>query len=65
MAGPATTPLELLDMIMDAIRRGDPEAMRILAAMSIDQFGGLGSQPDASERYFALSRSCGRSSCHG
>ncbi len=45
--------LELLDMIMDAIRRGDPEAMRILAGMSIDQFGGLGSQPDASERYFA------------
>lgn len=45
--------LELLDMIMDALRRGDPEAMRILAGMSIETFGGLDSQPDASERYFA------------
>ena len=38
---------------MDAVRRGDPEAMRILAGMSIDAFGGLESQSDASERYFA------------
>jgi uncharacterized protein with von Willebrand factor type A (vWA) domain len=45
--------LELLDLIMDAVRRGDPEALRILAGMSIEAFGGLGSQPDASERYFA------------
>jgi hypothetical protein len=44
--------LELLDLIMDAVRRGDPEAMRILAGMSIDAFGGLESQTDASERYF-------------
>ena len=44
---------ELLDMIMDALRRGDPEALRLLAAMSIETYGGLGSQPDASERYFA------------
>ncbi len=45
--------LDLLDLIMDAVRRGDPEAMRILAGMSIDAFGGLESQSDASERYFA------------
>lgn len=45
--------LELLDMIMEALRRGDPEAMRILAGMSIETFAGLGSQPEASERYFA------------
>lgn len=45
--------VELLDMIMDAVRRGDPEAMRILAGMSVDAFGGLDSQPEASERYFA------------
>lgn len=51
--GDGDADLELLDLIMDAVRRGDPEAMRILAGMSIEAFGGLDSQTDASERYFA------------
>lgn len=42
----------LLDMIMDAIRRGDPEALRALAEMAVSRFGGIGSQAGASERYF-------------
>ena len=43
---------DLLDLIMEAIRRGDPEALRALAQMAVDRYGGMGSQPDASERYF-------------
>ena len=43
---------DLLDLIMEAIRRGDPEALRALAEMAVDRYGGMGSQPDASERYF-------------
>lgn len=43
---------ELLELIMDAIRRGDPDALRALAGMAVRQFGGLESQPDATERYF-------------
>lgn len=43
---------DLLDLIMEAIRRGDPEALRALAQMAVDRYGGMGRQPDASERYF-------------
>lgn len=43
---------DLLELIMEAIRRGDPEALRALAEMAVDRYGGMGSQPDASERYF-------------
>ena len=43
---------ELLELIMEAIRRGDPEALRALAQMAVDRYGGMGSQPEASERYF-------------
>ncbi len=41
-----------LEMIMEAIRRGDPDALRALAALSVERFGGLDSQAGASERYF-------------
>jgi uncharacterized protein with von Willebrand factor type A (vWA) domain len=42
----------LLDLIMDAIRRGDPDALRALAQMAVTRLGRLDSQPGASERYF-------------
>jgi hypothetical protein len=43
---------ELLDLIMEAIRRGDPDALRALAGMAVGRFGGIESQPEATERYF-------------
>jgi uncharacterized protein with von Willebrand factor type A (vWA) domain len=43
---------DLLELIMEAIRRGDPEALRALAEMAVDRYGGMAGQPDASERYF-------------
>jgi len=42
----------LLAQIMEAIRRGDPDALRALAEMAIGRYGGIESQPDATERYF-------------
>jgi uncharacterized protein len=42
----------LFDMLMDAIRGGDADALRALADLAVSRFGGLDSQPDASERYF-------------
>ena len=42
----------LLELIMEALRRGDPDAMRALAALAVRRFGGLEGQPGASERYF-------------
>jgi uncharacterized protein with von Willebrand factor type A (vWA) domain len=44
--------VDLLDMIMDALRRGDEEALRALARLAVDRLGGLDGQPGASERYF-------------
>ncbi len=44
--------VELLERIMDALRRGDVDALRALARMSVDRFGGFEGQPGASERYF-------------
>jgi uncharacterized protein len=43
---------ELLELIMEAIRRGDPDALRALADMAVANFGGMDTQPDATERYF-------------
>jgi uncharacterized protein with von Willebrand factor type A (vWA) domain len=43
---------DLLDQIMEAIRRGDPDALRALAEMAIGRYGGMDSQPEATERYF-------------
>lgn len=43
---------DLLAQIMDAIQRGDPDAMRALAEMAIGRFGGIEGQPGATERYF-------------
>src|ERR1019366_8757467 len=40
------------ELIVAAIRRGDPDALRALAEMAVARFGGLDSQPGASERYF-------------
>jgi uncharacterized protein with von Willebrand factor type A (vWA) domain len=48
--GDASDPL--LEMIMDALRRGDPDALRALAQMAVGRFGGLETQAGASERYF-------------
>lgn len=42
----------LLELIMDAIRRGDPDALRALAQLAVTRWGRLDSQPGASERYF-------------
>ena len=43
---------DLLESIIEAIRRGDPEALRALAQLAVDRFGGMAGQPGASERYF-------------
>jgi uncharacterized protein with von Willebrand factor type A (vWA) domain len=43
---------DLLARIMEAILRGDPDALRALAEMAVDRFGGIDGQPDATERYF-------------
>lgn len=44
----------LLEMIMEALRRGDEGALRALAEMSVQQFGALDAHADSSERYFML-----------
>ncbi len=43
---------DLLERIMAAVRRGDEDALRVLAAMAVARFGGLETQAGASERYF-------------
>ena len=43
---------DLLEVIMDALRSGDPEALRALASMAVGRFAGMEGQPNASERYF-------------
>ena len=50
--GDASGAQELLELIMEAIRRGDPDALMALAGMAVGRFGGLESQPNATERYF-------------
>jgi hypothetical protein len=41
----------LLEALIEALRRGDVDALRELATRSVDQFGRIGSNPGASERY--------------
>ncbi|HUG49079.1 MAG TPA: VWA domain-containing protein [Candidatus Limnocylindria bacterium] len=43
---------ELLDLIMEALQRGDMEALRALADMAVGRVAGISSQPQATERYF-------------
>jgi hypothetical protein len=44
--------VDFMDRLIAALERGDEDAMRALAAMAINRFGGLEGQPDATERYF-------------
>jgi uncharacterized protein len=43
---------ELLRALLDALRHDDEAAMRTLAGLAVDRFGGLEAQPQASERYY-------------
>src|SRR6266511_1841594 len=43
---------ELLRALLDALRHDDEAAMRTLAGLAVDRFGGLEAQPEASERYY-------------
>ncbi|HEV3014534.1 MAG TPA: VWA domain-containing protein, partial [Actinomycetota bacterium] len=43
---------ELLAALLDALRHGDEAAMRALAGLAVDRYGGLEAQPEASERYY-------------
>ena len=42
---------ELLEALIEALRHGDEDALRELAALSLEQFGGLGSPSATTERY--------------
>jgi uncharacterized protein len=42
----------LLAALLDALRRDDEAAMRALAGLAVERFGGLEAQPKASERYY-------------
>jgi uncharacterized protein with von Willebrand factor type A (vWA) domain len=43
---------ELLRALLDALRHDDQAALRALAGLAVDRFGGLDAQPEASERYY-------------
>jgi uncharacterized protein len=43
---------ELLAALLEALRQGDEAALRSLAGLAVDRFGGLEVQPEASERYY-------------
>ena len=43
---------ELLRALLDALRHDDEAAMRTLAGLAVDRFGGLEAQPGSSERYY-------------
>ena len=43
---------ELLAALLEALRHGDEAALRSLAGLAVDRFGGLQAQPEASERYY-------------
>lgn len=51
-AGDAEPSSALLDALIEALRRGDMDALRELAGMAIDRFGGMGSATGSTERYF-------------
>jgi hypothetical protein len=42
---------ELLEALIEALRRGDQDALRELAGLSLERFGGLGSPSATTERY--------------
>lgn len=41
-----------LQQLLDALREGDEEAVRALAAAAVEEFGGIDDQHSASERYY-------------
>jgi len=43
--------MALLEALIEALRSGDRDALRELAARAVEQFGRIGSMPGASERY--------------
>jgi uncharacterized protein len=43
---------ELLRELLEAFRHGDEGALRALASLAVERFGGLQAQPQASERYY-------------
>ena len=43
---------ELLRELLEAFRQDDEGALRALAGLAVDRFGGLEAQPNASERYY-------------
>ncbi len=43
---------DLLTMLLDALRKNDQSALRALAALAVDMFGGIDAQRAASERYY-------------
>lgn len=49
---PADPSADLLEALVDALRRGDTEALRELAEMAVGRFGGIGTQSGATERYY-------------
>jgi uncharacterized protein len=49
---PADVSDELLRALLDALRHDDQAAMRTLAGLAVDRFGGLDAQREASERYY-------------
>jgi uncharacterized protein len=49
---PAAASDELLAALLDALRHDDEAAMRTLAGLAVDRYGGLEAQPEASERYY-------------
>jgi uncharacterized protein len=51
-AGPEPPSDELLRALLDALRHDDEAAMRTLAGLAVDRFGGLEAQPGSSERYY-------------
>ncbi len=51
-AGEGEPSTALLQALLEALRRDDEAAMRVLAGLAVDRFGGIEGQPDATERYF-------------
>jgi uncharacterized protein with von Willebrand factor type A (vWA) domain len=43
---------QLLRELLEALRQGDEAALRALASLAVERFGGLDAQPEASERYY-------------
>jgi uncharacterized protein with von Willebrand factor type A (vWA) domain len=51
-AGDKEPSMDLLAMLLDALRRDDEGALRTLAALAVDLFGGINAERSASERYY-------------